>query len=59
MDMTATKKFTFDISTEIQQQLRRGFQFNVPIVGILPQNFDGSGSLTVKSVVIKEIVFLK
>ena len=59
MDMTATKKFTFDISTEIQQQLRRGFQFNIPIVGILPQNFDGSGNLTIKSIVIKEIMFLK
>jgi hypothetical protein len=59
MDMTATKKFTFDISSEIKQQLRRGFQFNIPIVGILPQNFDDSGTLTVKSVVIKEMMFLK
>jgi Common central domain of tyrosinase len=59
MDMSTTKKFTFDISSEIQQQLRRGFQFNTPIVGILPQNFDGSGSLTVKSIVIKEVMFLK
>lgn len=56
MNMTPTKVQRFDITTEIQQQLRKGFQFNSPIVGITPQNFDPSGDLVVKSITIKETV---
>jgi hypothetical protein len=59
MDMTPNKTFKFDISSEIQQQLRRGFQFNAPIVGISPQSFDSSSILTVKSIIVKEFLFLK
>ena len=53
---TFTKKLRFDITAEIAQQLRRGFQFNQPIVGIIPQSFDASSLITVKRVIIKEVM---